>query len=225
MILYGIVILGIGLGTLIGVIATATGLHRRFGLPYALLTVGMITFIGAWLAQVIIVQVLDHTLFAVLPALFVGLIAGFTQEIARLLGFQYLARSTVTRPQALLIGIGHGAPWAAYTALLIAGVGLSLVGQTGDPPDDLGAVLRDACAGALTGLLPLVMHMALSWVVLQVFLRGEIYWLFVAFFAHAVVEIMARLLGGGEDWSVVAWRALVAVISAAVIIRVHPPAT
>ena len=65
-------------------------------------------------------------------------------------------------------------------------------------------------AEALERALPVIMHMALSWLVLQAFLRGELYWLFVAIFVHAVVEIMATLLGPNDAWIVVAWRVLVA---------------
>ncbi|HEX3050027.1 MAG TPA: hypothetical protein VHP83_05175, partial [Aggregatilineaceae bacterium] len=62
-------------------------------------------------------------------------------------------------------------------------------------------------------LLPIAMHMALSWLVLQVFLRGQIYWLFLAIFFHSLVEITAVLLGPNDTWQVVIWRALVALIS------------
>ena len=78
-------------------------------------------------------------------------------------------------------------------------------------------------AEALNGALPVIMHMALSWLVLQAFLRGELYWLFVAIFVHAVVEIMATLLGPNDAWIVVAWRVLVAVGSMAAIVRVRGP--
>lgn len=222
---YGMIILALGLGLFAAVWLLASGLHRRYGLPYALLTVGMITYIGALLAQVLLLQIVDRALLSVLPvgALAIGVTAGFSQEIARAVGFQYLARSTVTRPQALMIGAGHGGTEVIYTALVAVGIGLSLIAASGDPADDPGAILSGALAEALNSVLPLVMHMALSWIVLQVFLRGQLYWLFWAIFAHATVEGTAALIGPGDSWAVVLWRALVALVSIAVIVRVTPP--
>lgn len=225
MFVYGVVIFALGLGLLAGIWLLVSALHRRYRLPYALLTVGMITYIGALLAQVLLLQVVDRALLSVLPvgALAVGVAAGFSEEIARAVGFQYLARSTVTRPQALMIGAGHGITEVLYTALAAVGIGLSLIAASSDPADDLGALLSGALAEALNGLLLVVMHMALSWLVLQVFLRGQLYWLFWAIFAHAVVEGTAALIGPGDSWAVVIWRGLVALVSLAVIVRVNPP--
>lgn len=224
--LVGIAILLVGSALPGAVSAIATALHRRYALPYALLTVGIITYSGAWFARVALLQVWDRALLGILPvgALLTGITVGFTEEIARLLGFQVLARSTVTRPQALMIGLGHALPWAIYTALIVTGTGLSMIGGAPDEPDDLTVMLSDALAGSLNALLPVIMHMALSWLVLQVFLRGELYWLFVAIFLHTTVAIMARLLGSSESWAVAGWYALVALLSLGPIFRLRGPA-
>ena len=224
--LYGLVIMLVAALELGAVAALVMALHRRAELPYALLTVGMITYLGGMMVQFTLLRAIDSGLLGLLPvqALLVGLGVGFIEEIARFLGFQYLARSAVTRAQALMIGAGHGLPFAVYSSLVIFAVGLSLLGG-GDTPDNLDVVLGEALAGALSGWLPLVMHMALSWLVLQVFLRGALFWLFVSVFLHAVVEIMAQLLGTGEDWRVVAWRALVALVSLGLIRWLRPPQT
>ncbi|HEX3052492.1 MAG TPA: YhfC family glutamic-type intramembrane protease, partial [Aggregatilineaceae bacterium] len=175
----------------------AIRLHRHNALPYALLTVGIITYIVALLVQVLLLRALRSPLLAILPvgALTVGLLAGFTEELARFFGYQYLARSAETKPQALMIGLGHGFSETIYTGLLALGLGISLLGYGAERPDDLGALLSGAVAEAAHGLLPIAMHMALSWLVLQVFLRGQIYWLFLAIFFHSLVEITAVLLG------------------------------
>jgi uncharacterized membrane protein YhfC len=140
-----------------------------------------------------------------------------------LLGYQYLAQSADSKPQALMIGLGHGLTETIYAGILAAGLGISLLGHGGDPPDDTLAEASGALAEAINSLLPVVMHMALSWIVLQVFLRGELSWLFVAVFLHASTEMMAVLLGPGDDWRVVAWRGVVALIGAAIITRLHAP--
>lgn len=206
-------------------VGLAAGLHRRFHVPYALLTVGAITYILSLLAQALVLQLVDRALLGILPigALALGVAAGFTEETGRLLGYQFLAPGAVTRPQALMIGAGHGAIEALYTALVSVGIGGSLIGSGAERPDDLAALLGGGLAEALNGLLPLIMHLALSWIVLQVFLRGQLYWLFLAIFCHVVIEIMAALLGPGDAWAVVGWRALVALFSLAVIARLRPP--
>lgn len=225
MLVYGIVILVVGVSLFGSTTLLVNWLHQRYRLPYALVTVGIITYIGALLAQVVLLRVMDRALLGILPigALAIGLVAGFSEEIARVLGFQYLARSTVTRPQALMIGAGHGLTEAVYTGLVAVGIGLSLVAENTDPADDFGALASGALAEMLNGMLPVAMHMALSWLVLQVFLRGELYWLFWAIFAHAVIEITATLLGPSDSWAVVIWRVLVALVSVALIVRIKPP--
>jgi uncharacterized membrane protein YhfC len=225
MFLYGIVILLVGISLFSGATMIAVWLHRRFSQPYALLTVGILTYILSLLVQFVLLQMFDRALLEILPigALILGLLAGFTEETARLLGYQYLARSAVTKPQSLMIGVGHGFSETVYTGLLAAGLGLSLLGYGTDPPDDVAAVLSGALAEACNAMLPILMHMALSWLVLQVFLRGEMGWLFVAISIHAVAEIMAVLLGPNDDWAVVVWRALVALIGLAVIAWLRPP--
>jgi uncharacterized membrane protein YhfC len=225
MFLYGIIALLAGIGLFAGAAAIPAWLHRRYRLPYTLLSVGVITYFVSLVVQAGLLQIIDRALLGILPirALALGLAAGFSEEILRLMGFVYLARSTVTRPQALMVGAGHGLVETVYTGLIAVGLGLSLIVTGKDRADDLPAILSGALAESLNGILPVIMHMALSWIVLQVLLRGEWYWLFLAIFGHAVVEIMAALLGPNEAWPVAAWRALVAVMSAGVIVRVRAP--
>lgn len=228
MALYGLATLLIGAGLLTGALGLITWLHRRYGVPYALLTVGMITYLGALLVQVSAVRLLDRALLGVLPvgALVLGIVAGFSEELARAFGYQWLARSAVSRPQALMIGAGHGLTPTLYTALIALNVGLSALAGANDTAQTLR--LADAghtLAEALNSLLPVLMHMALSWLVLQVFLRGEVGWLFVAIFAHATIEIGATLLGPPQSWEVVLWRGLVALGSLALLRSLPPPSS
>jgi uncharacterized membrane protein YhfC len=223
MLFHGIMILLAGLILLAAAAAIPIYLHRRFDLPYALLSVGILTYIFSLIVQYGLLSILDRALLGILPigALTIGLLAGFTEEFARLFGFQYLARSTVTRPQALMIGVGHGFTETIYAGILAAGLGLSLLGYGNDRSDDLNVLVSGVLADSLNGILPIAMHMALSWIVLQVFLRGQLYWLFLAIFFHATAEIMAILLGPDHAWLVVGWRALVALLSLIVIVRLR----
>jgi len=215
MFIYALLMLLLGSCLLISVVLLTRRLPRRYALPYALLTVGIITYIISLLVQVLVLRVLRSPLLSILPvgALTIGLLAGFAEELARFFGYQYLARSAETKPQALMIGLGHGFSETIYTGLLALGFGFSLLGYGTEHPDNLGVLLSGAIAEAANGLLPIVMHLALSWLVLQVFLRGQVYWLFLAIFFHSLVEITAVLLGPNDAWSVVVWRAVVAIMS------------
>ncbi|MBI5960881.1 MAG: hypothetical protein HY866_19235 [Chloroflexi bacterium] len=223
MFFYGLLVLGVAISLLCGAAGLVIGLHRRGAVPYALLTVGAITGILSLVVQVALLQVADRALLNILPigALAVGIAAGFSEEPARFLGYHYLAPAAVTRGQALMIGAGHGLIETLYTALIAFGLGLSLLGYETTHPDDPAALVSGALAESLNGLLPVVMHMALSWIVLQVFLRGELFWLFGAIFFHAVIEIMAALLGSADDWMVVIFRLIVALVSLMVIVRLR----
>ncbi len=212
---YGLITLSIGAGLFLVALGLITWLHRRYCVPYALLTVGMITYLGALLAQLLAVRVLDQALLGILPigALVLGIAAGFSEETARALGYQWLARSAVSRPQALMIGAGHGLVPVLYTALIALNVGLSVLAEA-EPGQTLALTdVSRSLAEALNSLLPVLMHMALSWLVLQAFLRGQAGWIFGAIFLRAVVEITAALLGPPTAWGVVIWRGAVALAS------------
>jgi len=223
--IYGILLLGVGIGLLAVTAALARGVHRRWQIPYVLLTVGVITYTGALAVQYVALETLGGGLLNILAirAAAIGLLAGFSEEIARLLGYQYLARGAVTRAQALMIGLGHGMVETIYTGLIGMGLGLSLLGYGAEPPEDPAALLSGAVAEAISGALPLAMHAALSWLVLQVFLRGQIGWLFVAILLHASSESMIVLLGPDAGWAITVWRALIALISVGILAGVRPP--
>jgi uncharacterized membrane protein YhfC len=225
MLFYGIMVLLAGIGLLAGALSIAILLHRRYRVPYALLTVGVITYTASLLAQVVLLRLAGDTLLGIPPlgALALGLAAGFTEETARLFGYQVLARGAATKPQALMIGAGHGFTEAIYTGIVALGLGLSLVGYGSKRPDDPGGLAGGALAEALNGLLPVLMHMALSWMVLQVFLRGEIYWLFAAIFFHTTAEMTAAMIGPEAAWALVVWRAAMAAISAGIVARLRHP--
>ncbi len=224
---YGLATLLTGAGLLIAALVLITWLHRRYGVPYALLTVGMITYLGALLVQLLVVRAFDQGTQSILPlgVLALGVVASFSEETARALGYQWLAPGAVSRPQALMIGAGHGLTPALYTALIALNVGLSALAGANGGHDLTLADMSRTLAEALNSLLPVTMHMALSWLVLQAFLRGQVGWIFVAIFARAVVEITAVLLGPPTAWGVVIWRGMVALAALALIRTLAPPVT
>lgn len=227
MALYGLLAMITGVGLLISALTLVVWLQRRYRVPYALLTVGTITYLAALLTQLIILRAIPGDLLSILPlgALALGVLVSFSEETARACGYQWLAPGAASRPQALMIGAGHGLVPTLYTALLALNVGLSALASPPAQPSLTLADVSRTLAEALNSLLPVIMHMALSWVVLQAFLRGELGWVFAAIFVHALVEITATLLGPPQTWSVVVWRGLVALASAALIHRIGPRRT
>ncbi len=222
---YGILLLVVGAGLLVASVAIARAIHRRWDTSYALLTVGVITYTVALIVQYVVLEALGGGLMNILAtrAVILGALAGFSEEIARLLGFQYLARGAVTRAHALMIGLGHGIVETFYTGIVGLGLGVSMLGYGAAPPEDPGALIGGALAELVGGVLVLALHMALSWLVLQVFLRGQIGWLFVAIGLHAASEIMIVLLGPDAGWAAALWRGAIALISMGIILYVRQP--
>ncbi|MCI0709646.1 MAG: hypothetical protein L0154_05720 [Chloroflexi bacterium] len=165
-------------------LVTARWLYRRYGVPVALMSVGAITFVGAFIAQTILLTLLPAGLLSVplVGGVAVGLIAGFTEIVTVSIGFQYLAKSTVTRPQGVMIGVGHALLPMLFVALTLT---LTMLGQIsegsiGDSAD------AEIIAEPIVNLAPLAMHVSVSWLVLQTFLRNEAKWLFYGIVAVAL---------------------------------------
>lgn len=156
-IIYLVVALGVPYGV-------AYSLKRNSQTPYTLAVVGLLTASSAFLTQTLLTFVVQGPLLDTpfFGALILALIIGFTDGIARFWGYYAVARAAVNRPQAMMIGLGHGLPLLVYQGLVVAVVG--------------GAAWREL--GIL--LAQLILHMGVSWVVLQTFVRNEIGWVFQA---------------------------------------------
>lgn len=165
-------------------LVTTRWLYRRYSVPVVLMSVGAITFVGAFIAQTIFLSLLPAGLLSVplTGGVAVGLIVGFTEIFAIFIGFQYLAKSTATRPQAVMIGVGHAILPMLFVALTLS---LTMLGQIsegsiGDSAD------AEIIAEPIVNLAPLAMHVSISWLILQTFLRNEAKWLFYGIFAVAL---------------------------------------
>ena len=163
---------------------TTQWLYRRYGVSVVLMSVGAITFVGAFVAQTIFLSLLPVGLLSIPLAggVAVGLTTSFTEIVAVFIGFQYLAKATTTRPQAVMIGIGHAILPTLFVALTLT---LTMIGQIGEGSltDTAGA---EIIAEPVVNLAPLAMHASISWLVLQTFLRNEAKWLFYGIFAIAL---------------------------------------
>lgn len=187
----------------------ANRLQRVYQIPYALTAVGLLTASGAFVVQSILTLLADGPLLDTpfFGALILALIIGFTDGLVRFFGYYAIARSTVSRPQALMIGLGHGIPLLIYQ-------GITVVVAGGVVWAELGILLAQ-----------LVVHLAVSWVVLQTFLRNEIAWTFwaiagvgLAFGTDAYIANTSTHLT-----PLVVWWGLLALIGLGLLSRIQSP--
>ncbi|MCS6842657.1 MAG: YhfC family intramembrane metalloprotease [Roseiflexus sp.] len=147
-------------------------------------------------------------LFGWLTAL--ALTAGLAEEIGRYVGYRWLFREERTWSRAVMYGLGHG---GLESTVLVAGLtllglinllALSAVDRAALPLTDeqrelarqqLAAVAAQPdwlpLVGAWERLWTLPVHVALSVMVVQVFQRGQIWWLWLAVAAHTLVNLLA----------------------------------
>jgi hypothetical protein len=202
-------------------------IHYFYRIPYALLLVGIMTFTGAFITQQGFLWLIDGPLLVspLIAALLTGLAIGLTDTLARFLGFQYLARSSVYRPQAAMIGLGHALLPMLYTGLWAIWLFLGLAKQP-LTPIELERVGADAIAEFAITLAPLAMHMALSWMVLQTFLRNEIKWLLVALVFQSTMIGTAEFIARASTEPLVVsgiWWVVAASLSIVLFRRIDPP--
>ncbi len=203
-------------------------LHRRYHVGYPLLVVGMMTFSLSLFIRTALLWVLQNSPLLNSPlieATLVGLIVGFVDIGTVAFGYARLARSTVYRPQAVLIGVGHALPEMIFVGLWVIWVVLGLAKQ-GAAPVDLSKVGADALGEMLSTLAPLAFHVTVSWIVLQTFLRNEAAWIFQAVLWGALVMGTETLLyrGSTQPEQVVGiWWVLVTGVNGAIFWRIKPP--
>lgn len=146
-----------------------------------------------------------------------ALTAGLFEEVGRYVGYRWLMRrEEKTWNKAVMYGLGHG---GLESALLVGGSGLltlinllvlSSIGLNVIPPAQRVVVVQQLAAinaqpawfpllGAWERLWTVPVQVALSVLVLQVFRRGNISWLWLAILAHTVVDFVTigvlQLLG------------------------------
>ncbi len=164
-----------------------------------------------------------ETLGAILlAALLFGLSAGVFEEVTRYL-FYYFRKSMRGWDEGLMFGDGWGGAEAILLGLLAATTVINVyVYQSGlieafVPPEQMassGEAIAAAAQeiealvnsppwlfllGAVERLFALILHMSLSILVLQAFLRRNIIWLFVAIGWHALIDAIA-VVGLLQEW-------------------------
>lgn len=209
-------LLMIAFGLALGVLVA-----RRWKQPWGLYAIGAVTFVLSQVAHIPFNSVVLRSVFTRLGwvnptspgtvigvAAWLGLSAGIFEEGARWLMYRFWARSARRWEEALMIGAGHGGIeaillgalvlYALIQALALQGADLASV-----VPADLVETARlqieaywaapwfAAMLGALERIFALCLHLSLSVLVLQVFVRRQWIWLPLAVAWHALVDAAA----------------------------------
>jgi len=161
-------------------------------------------------------------------ALVLGLSAALWEEVARYLAYRTWAKDARTWAQGLMLGAGHGGIEAIILGLLVLvnfvimimlqGMDLSSLipsNQLGLIREQLGVYWSIGwyipLLGALERFFAICFHLAASILVLQVFLRKQISWLWIAIGLHALLDAVAVFAMG--TWGPYVAEALIAVLA------------
>ena len=199
-------------------IVFATIVARRWRAPWRLFGIGVITFIGSQVVHLplnagltvlfksIITDPTPQPWHLPFNAIVLGLTAGLCEESARYLGYRYLAPRARAFRDALLLGAGHGGIEAILLGVYVAYMFLQMVALQQTGTDSLGldepqlrtlqqqmtaywsAPAYLTILGAVERLFALTVHVGLSVVVLQVFVRKQWRWLWLAIGYHAASD-------------------------------------
>ncbi|MEM7117761.1 MAG: YhfC family glutamic-type intramembrane protease [Chloroflexota bacterium] len=180
----------------------------------------------------------------ILVALALGLSAGVFEEAARYLTFRFWAKEARDWASGLMVGAGHGGIEAIILGVLaavgIVNVYLILTGSLESlvPADAAGQAVEQLAAaqeqvqelvngpryvlllGALERVFALILHLSLSLMVLQTFIRRNIGWLLAAIGWHAIVNAaaVAGQISGWTPLQIEAMLGITAVISLFIIV-------
>lgn len=213
------------------------GLFGVGALTFVLSQVGHIPF--NWLILQRFAWVPADNIVAV--AIFAGLSAGVFEEGMRYVAYRFFAPDARTWGKGLMLGAGHGGIEAILLGVLggwgILQLALFRQGYLLDliPPDKMALVQEQITAvfatpwytvlfGAVERLFALCIHLSLSLLVMQQFVRGQRKWLVIAILWHALVDALA--VYAVSNWGVYVTEGLVAgtaVISLGIIYWLKTP--
>lgn len=192
---------------------------RKRHAPWSLFFIGMVTFVGSQVLHIpfnwLVLQrwqlipsdtsVLSNL---VILALFLGLSAGVFEETARYLTYRFWAKNARTWGQGLMLGAGHGGIESIILGLSLGINALALGaisqgGLTGLVPSEQMGLVDEQIATMLAAPFSLVMlgplervfaisaHLAMSLMVMQVFVRRQIRWLGLSILWHTLLNAVA----------------------------------
>lgn len=151
---------------------------------------------------------IKQTIFNVL---FLGLSAGLWEEAARFAALRWLVGKTKSWSNAIQLGVGHGGFESMILGFLVLYTFIQMVVVRNMdisslvPPDQLSYTIEaitaywatpwhDVLLGLIERALTLPIQIALSVIMVQVFIRIEYKWIWVALLFHTTVDSTAVLL-------------------------------
>lgn len=213
-------------------IALGVYLRRRFDTPWTLYLAGAATFIASQVVHIPlnlgIGQLLREAGFLELPetprlllgAVITGLSAGVCEEGARYLAYRYVITKARTWREALMFGAGHGGFESMFlVGLSVAIIFVFMIFARGADASAIGFTAEQVAAywgqawynpllGAVERLFAICLQVALAVLVLQVFTRHTIGYLFLAIGWHTLADGVA-VATVGWGWSFVAIEGLI----------------
>lgn len=233
-------------------IGVAILIRRKTRASWRLFFIGAATFILSqvfhipfnWLIEQTGWLPSDLTLWSslFLFAAFYGLSAGVFEETARYLTYRFWAKDARTWSRGMMLGAGHGGIEAILLGLLVAiGNGALLVTANSEAlmsaiPADQQSLITDTVTqifqmpwyelilGAVERVFAIAAHLAMSVMVLQVFLRRSFLWLFLSIGYHAALNATALIVA--ERWGALPAEgalALFGLLSVFIIFRLRTP--
>lgn len=193
---------------------------KRTGAGWRLFFIGAVTFILSQIGHIPFNMLVTRLVgwppadmmdwSQLLPyALFLGLSAGVFEETARYIAYRRPAREARRWGQGLMLGAGHGGIEAILVGVLGAANMIGLIYAARSPqvqaalPADQAQLINDALQqllatpwygallGALERVFALCAHLAMSLMVMQVFVRKSWLWLAAAIAWHTLLNAVA----------------------------------
>jgi uncharacterized membrane protein YhfC len=193
---------------------------------------GALTFIASQVVHIPILYGLDYVIKQAFPsfpkewalpfnAVFLGLLAGLCEEIARYVVYRRFVPTARTWKQALVFGTGHGGIEAIIFGVIACLTVAQMVALRGTDLSTLGIPAEQVplvqqqldtfwaspwyagLLGALERVFAICFHISASVLVLQTFTRKNIAWLWLAVLWHAIVDGAAVIAVGtvGIYWT------------------------
>jgi uncharacterized membrane protein YhfC len=215
-------------------------LTRRFQMGWRLWWIGGATFVISQIGHIPFNRLVTYLFQAgILPApaeswklafdaIFLGLSAGIWEECTRYAVYRWWAKDARTWRKALVMGAGHGGIEAILLGALVLFTFIQMTAlrdmdlSAVVPADQLGLLQQQVAAywstpwyatllGAVERSFAIPTHIALSVIMLQVFIREKIRWLLLAISWHAFANAIALIILG--TWGAYAAEAVLLVVA------------
>jgi uncharacterized membrane protein YhfC len=236
------------------IIALVVGvfIHRKTGAKWRYWVMGAVTFVVSQVFHIpfnwavyqtgVLPPAMESWPDLLINALFLGLSAGVFEETARYLTYRFWAKDARSWSKGLMLGAGHGGIEAILVSVLAAAGLVSLLVTANSEaimatlPEEQQAIVAQSIAtmvdapwyvlllGAVERFLAILAHLAMSLMVLQVFLRRSIFWLFLAIGYHTMINAVAVItVTRSGPVTTEGLLALISLISLFVIFRLRTP--